>query len=1228
MQNKILIIVFLLLIGFGIPIVGTGQEAEASKTIQLQSAEAATSTNVDETASQLEKLKSQLAGVQLDESQLKAVNASLTVVESNIRRATTTQKQTQEIEQLIGTAEQRAQAQRKAVTQLAETANDEVAKSANLETVERETKEQLSQAQKELDAVQATISSRRESTKTRPQTIAELRKQLRDLEEKLSANSSTNENVIVTEAKQLELRSTWQCIAAEIDRLSAEARLADAEEKVGMLAAKNDYSAAKVKRLKDRLETVQSRLEEQRRIETIQSGDQAQADVMSVPDVLKNFAEKNAEIAKQAKSLLQPLTEAQSKLKAETRALDQLQKQFKSTQNRVQAVGLTTSVGSYLRTKKSEIPHEGWLKPILVDRLSDIEKYQSDLFDLVEAEQSLISEEVVNQILANANADQLSSSERERLVNQTEKLITRRRELLSQAIKNHSDYLSTLEDLKNTEKELSELTTRFHEYISERILWIRSNSFLFSNLEFDELNADLIKGSNWFVTGQNLVRDIKENLSLYLATTFAFLVLFYYRIRMRHAIVTLSRITTRGTNTAFLPTIKTALLTVGVALPFPLLLGVVGWRMSNVSGGTNITVATGWALSSAAWFYFSCEFVRQVCRKDGLAASHFGWAESSLAKLKRELAWYIPVGTFFSFVCSLVYLVNLTELSDTIERVCFILGIGSLTLFLFRVFHPDNGVFREQVAKYPKSSLVQSRKTLFWLMLAFPLSLIAMIVVGYYYSAVEVLNRLYLTIIAVVVLEILRSLVLKFVQLSRRKARIAQSRARLAALSPQTDTESGSPNNELDRIADLETYLASENEAMDEDFERSRKLVSSAVAAAWVIAALLIWSDVFPALKGLDRYVFWTTTVDKVVEDSRPAYSWQIPTLGVPKTKASEPPSDATVEDTKQENSDDGNATSVAARSNVTQIQQPVTLRHFLIACFILVVSIFAVKNVPAFIELVFLKHSALEQSLRYAVKAISGYVILMAGVILAGRAMSIGWSQIQWLVTALTFGLAFGLQEIFANFIAGIILLLERPIRIGDIVQVDDVSGVVTRIRIRATTIRNFDRKELVIPNKDFITGRLLNWTLADKTLRQTIRVGVAYGSDVRKAKEIIRQICENHPSVLTDPAPIIAFEEFADSSLTITARVYLKEFEIWFTTLDEINLAIDDAFKQAGIEIAFPQRDLHIKSASSEFARAVSGEASIDNVDFNGATNDDNVSIRSLDSGQSLNLMQDADS
>ncbi|MGB9340513.1 MAG: mechanosensitive ion channel domain-containing protein, partial [Polyangiales bacterium] len=225
-----------------------------------------------------------------------------------------------------------------------------------------------------------------------------------------------------------------------------------------------------------------------------------------------------------------------------------------------------------------------------------------------------------------------------------------------------------------------------------------------------------------------------------------------------------------------------------------------------------------------------------------------------------------------------------------------------------------------------------------------------------------------------------------------------------------------------------------------------------------------------------------------------------------------------------------------------------------------------------------------LDHGVRYAYSTIAKYVVVLGGLALAFDAIGIGWSSIQWLVAAIGVGLGFGLQEIFANFISGLIILFERPIRVGDVVTVGDVSGTVSRIRTRATWITAFDRKELLVPNKEFVTGQLINWTLSDAVLRLSIPVGIAYGSDTNRAIEVLEQVAKESWRVLRDPRPHVFFIAFGDSSLSFELRVFVRSAEQLFAARHDLNMGIDKAFRDAGIEIAFPQRDLHLRSLQAD--------------------------------------------
>jgi potassium efflux system protein len=261
-----------------------------------------------------------------------------------------------------------------------------------------------------------------------------------------------------------------------------------------------------------------------------------------------------------------------------------------------------------------------------------------------------------------------------------------------------------------------------------------------------------------------------------------------------------------------------------------------------------------------------------------------------------------------------------------------------------------------------------------------------------------------------------------------------------------------------------------------------------------------------------------------------------------------------------------------------------ITLASLVLAIFIAVTAIYAAHSVPRLLDLVLRSLENVTPGSRYAIVKLVQYVIVVAGIIIFLSTLGLRWDRLQWLVAALGVGIGFGLQEIIANFISGLIILFERPIRRGDLVTVGESSGQVVRIKIRATTIRDFDGKELLVPNKEFVTGRLLNWTLSDNCIRVIIEVGIAYGSDVRKAVAILEELLARHELVLDHPEPDVLFREFGDSSLNLAARCFMSDADQRWFLISDLHMKIDDAFKEAGIVIAFPQIDVHFDTKESK--------------------------------------------
>lgn len=269
-----------------------------------------------------------------------------------------------------------------------------------------------------------------------------------------------------------------------------------------------------------------------------------------------------------------------------------------------------------------------------------------------------------------------------------------------------------------------------------------------------------------------------------------------------------------------------------------------------------------------------------------------------------------------------------------------------------------------------------------------------------------------------------------------------------------------------------------------------------------------------------------------------------------------------------------------SATSKVDGVKDWITFRHLLIAIGVLVITFVLSRNLPGLLEITLLDRLPLDRGGRYAISFIVKYLVVVFGMLTAFEIAGFSWTSVQWLAAGLTVGLGFGLQEIFANVISGIIILIERPIRVGDVVTVNNVTGTVTQMQLRATTIKDMDFRELIVPNKKFITEDVMNWTLTDRRSRIVLNIGVAYGSDTHLVQETLLKVANRHPLVQSEPSPDVFFNEFGDSTLNFQLRVFIPSREVFAKVQHELNMAVDAAFRAKKIQIAFPQQDIYIKN------------------------------------------------
>jgi potassium efflux system protein len=350
---------------------------------------------------------------------------------------------------------------------------------------------------------------------------------------------------------------------------------------------------------------------------------------------------------------------------------------------------------------------------------------------------------------------------------------------------------------------------------------------------------------------------------------------------------------------------------------------------------------------------------------------------------------------------------------------------------------------------------------------------------------------------------------------------LARRRLRLEELLKARDAQSEQPPSEMGVVDDDKDNLA-------ELGEETRELLNAAAIVVALSVLYYLWAPILPVFGAMSAVTLWTSTV------------------------------------------------MVEGQATLSRI----TLEIVVFVVLMLGITVYAARKLPALVELVLRYYTDVSAGTRYAASTLLNYVILGAGILIALSRLGLDWSKLQWLVAALGVGIGFGLQEVVANFICGLIILFERPISVGDIITVGDQDGVVTRIRIRATTIRDWDNKELVIPNKEIITGRLLNWSLTDTRLRLTVPVGIAYGSDAVLALKILAETVADDERVLKDPAPSIIFRDFGESCLNMVCRFYIDSVDNMWPVKTALQLEIYRRFKEVGIVISFPQRDVHLDS------------------------------------------------
>jgi len=255
------------------------------------------------------------------------------------------------------------------------------------------------------------------------------------------------------------------------------------------------------------------------------------------------------------------------------------------------------------------------------------------------------------------------------------------------------------------------------------------------------------------------------------------------------------------------------------------------------------------------------------------------------------------------------------------------------------------------------------------------------------------------------------------------------------------------------------------------------------------------------------------------------------------------------------------------------------SLAGFVYALLVLLLTHAAARLWRQFLRRRILFDSGLELGVQESITTVAVYLLWGLGILVSLNVMGLSTTSIAVAFGALSIGLGFGLQNIFNNFISGLILLFERPVQVGDVVQVNEIWGVITKINVRSTVVQTYDNASLIIPNSDMISNQVTNWSFKDLRVRRNIVVGVAYGSDTELVRKTLLEIAQGHPKVLKRPKPDVLFDDFGDSALIFKLRLW-STIEHFITVETDVRFEIDRLFRERNIEIAFPQRDIHIRS------------------------------------------------
>lgn len=724
-----------------------------------------------------------------------------------------------------------------------------------------------------------------------------------------------------------------------------------------------------------------------------------------------------------------------------------------------------------------------------------------------------------------------------------------RRGLMTQYLSDERAYLSGLVEARKTAEGLLVGLRELQTFVMQHALWARS----VSGQVFPSI-PDAVRAAGWFLSPESWSRIFRGFRSqgvialLWLSGLSVLLGLFFARNWWMGKFGWTEPATASGGHLR--PLLRNICRGLMVALPAPILLVYAGWIIGRAAPDVDLARAVSDGTAEAGSFLLLALLVRRVLAPGAATDRLLGWTSEVRTTLDAAAHKLLLGFTPLCFVFAALASEGMTPHGESVVqtyhnslgRLCFIVASLLVLVVGRRALRPGGPVVNALGTGFDAYGVARARVARGLLTIIF-FSTFLLALAGFYITAYLLMDNVMKTAAFTFVLILAAAAI--------RQWRLEQEEKLLHS--------TGGYDAAAARTADLHV----------------RRLSRFGLTLVWLVGALVIWSAALPALAMLQRVQLlpeFRVTLDReAVSADSPA-----PQLGStehepPKTTSSAAPAIMPLP-----------SLPATTQSSPAKPPKPLFLSDVLFAVFVGILTSMLVSSIPGLLQFTLFRRLSLDTGGQYAANTVARYLVIFAGLIAVSGILGLDWSKVQWLAAALTFGIGFGLQEIFANFAAGLILLFDRSIRVGDAVTVGNLSGVVARIQMRATTVTLWDRSDMVVPNKEFITTKLVNWTLSNPETRVDLRVGVAYDSNVEQVREVLMRIANDHPAVMKTPEPQVLLTEFAGSSINFELRVFGLYSYGRPNLLDELHRAVAREFRALGIEIAYPQLDVHLKPST----------------------------------------------